>query len=227
MTRHLNGLLRTVITPILLLFLIAPAASAQQKSFNELVASMKYDRPARTGEQNLDDMYECAAKFHSEIEHIADSVPMFHVAKRLNADGDTVIVVVDSEGNPRNALKIASQVVKALGFMTRTASYTTSLTSYLASNSVQIGIDAGAGLLGGKAAKSRVKANKQIVNMTKVYPLIFNKVKEQSNLIKAYREAHEQHSADSGPITTLPGFDITDETDLEALTPEELEALGL
>lgn len=200
-----------------------PKSEKRKMSITEMIDSIKWDSPTRETDSsytNLNSMYDCADSFYTFIQSMPDSIPLYEIRRIYNAKkGDTILAPVNIRtGEMRTSLDATNQSLAGVTYALESMTWTLKLTGWMAANAVQIAVDATP--LG---SKERRKANKQITHFLRIFPIITKTLKEQSHLMKAYKAQNESLSADDGPVTSLPGVDLTSDVVMD-MSDEEIAA---
>jgi hypothetical protein len=195
----------------------------KQMTLLERIESIKWDSPTRQEGSNyasLNLMYNYADSFYTMIQAMPDSVPLYEIRKVYNSTtGDTILAPVNIRTNELAPSKrAAAQSLDGLNYVLNITLWTEKLAASLIENSVQIAVDATP--LGNKERKN---ANKQIAGFCKIYPTICSAIKQQSRLMTEYKKQNESLSQDAGPVTSMPGEDLTSDVVMN-MSDEEISA---
>lgn len=223
--------MKKILLLIVAILIIAPVSveakkkkkEKKQMTLTEMIESIEWDRPEKTGKP-IDELYDEGDKFYATIATLTDSVPIYEIKRVINAEGDTVLAPVDKEGHIRSGLDATNQSLAGVNYLLTVVNNSLTLSTQLMSHATDILTDAASAKFGNKEAKARVKANGQMKNFVKIFPIMLKAVKEQSRLMKLYREEATKLTADDKGVTTLPGYDTDSFEIFENASEEELAA---
>jgi hypothetical protein len=221
--------MKKTIIMLLLICLCVPFAVDAKKSKEEKrkmsvlekLESIQWDSPDRVDDsdyEKLNTMYNTADTFYAMIQAMPDSVALYEIRKVYREDkGDTILAPVNIRTNELStSMRAVDQSLAGLNYVLDVTIYTMKLTAQMTGNATMIAIDATP--LGNSARK---KANKQIAGFVKIYPTIVSAIKEQARLMQLYKQQNESLSQDDGPVTSLPGEDLTSDV-VMTMSDEEI-----
>jgi hypothetical protein len=195
----------------------------KQMTLLERIESIKWDSPSRLDGSKyakLNQMYNYADSFYAMIQAMPDSVPLYEIRKVYNSSkGDTILAPVNIRTNELAPSKrAAEQSLNGLTYVLNITLWTEKMAASLIANAEQVAIDATP--LGSKERKT---ANKQIAGFCKIFPTICTAIRQQSRLMTEYKKQNESLSQDAGPVTSLPGEDLTSDV-VMTMTDDEISA---
>ena len=204
---------------ILMCLLLSVTATMAKKektkmSLKQQVAALKWTSPEKTGVESIDKFYDQGDSLYKHITELADGMTFYDVKMVANESGDTIVAVVDDEGNIRSGWGAAKQYVTA-------GLYATILGSDCAS-----AVKTGGSII--KDAKSLIKvdnplkaislitattkAAKMITNLANTGTSLVQDFTAQRKKIRKYVKASSSVSELSDPtLRSIPGVEL-DET---------------
>ena len=197
-------------------------------SLRQQVAALKWVSPEKTGVEIIDNFYEKGDSLYKHITELSDGLTFYDVKIVANESGDTIVSVVDEEGNLRSGWGATKQYIQ-------TGLYTGILASDCAS-SIKSGGEivknvksffTGNPFKAISLAAATSKAVKMITNLANTGTALVNEYTAQRKKIRKYVKATTTVTDLSDPtLRNIPGVELDENAVITKSDQEFLDGLN-
>lgn len=195
----------------------------------EFIAGIEWESPERTDYESVNAYYDKCDSLYTRLKDIGDKLVFYDVMMIANEEtGDTIVAVVDDEGNIRSGYAAFNQYFQASLLGANLATYgmsvitngtlvLTDLPNIVMSNPLKAA----------SIAKAVKKVSKQTAKLAGVVPAITKSFKQQKNKIRAYvKKADEVESLSDPSLRSIPELALDESAVLVKSNQEITESLS-
>lgn len=219
---------------ILMCLLLSVTATMAKKektkmSLRQQVSALKWTSPTKTGVESIDKFYDQGDSLYKHITELSDGLTFYDVKMVANEKGDTIVSVVDEEGNLRSGWGAAKQYV------------TTGLYAAILGSDCASAVKSGGSII--KDAKNLIKGSnplqtlslitatakavKMITNLANTGTSLVQEFTTQRSKIRKYVKASSQVTNLSDPtLRNIPGVELDETAVITKSDKEFLEGLN-
>lgn len=228
--------MKTLILILCVSFAFATPSSAQksekQSEYASWVKKIKWKSPKRTQIKALDNLYDAGDELHASIMQMADSLVFYDVKMIANeTTGDTIVAVVDDQGNIRSGYMAFKQYMSlANAGLTLVKDGKPIIENAIdVKDHIKEIVDLDNPLKSLSTIASATTAVTQIVQMYKTVSTdVIGDLLKQKKKIKAYiKSANEVESLSDARLREIPGVELDSGNVLSKSDQEILESINV